>query len=204
MDALPESRSIRLWAAALCLLLTSAAFAGGTSTASVRVINALAGPTNALLGEQAFGSVKAHTATAYRTVESGEAAFVGGGAQARLTVEAGQHYSVVVSNAGPVLLRDELLGTATQAQISFYNLAGPGSFELRSGDETVIAGVAYRTRGTRAVDAGLLELTAVATGATPTGLGPLQVEVGKRYSFLLFRDAGSLEAVWIDEVGSLR
>lgn len=175
-------------------------------SAFVRVINGLAGPTGAKLGERDFGTVEAHSATAYRVVKEGARDFVGGGSKATLTADAGCFYSVVVTSKGASLLMDGALESRSKALVNFYNLAGPDAFDLRTADGsvTVIAGVEPGQGAHQPVNGIKVDLAAWSgTTASPPVPG-IQLERGNAYSFLLFRAGDALKSVWIQNTTSTR
>lgn len=156
------------------------------NSAFVRVLNA----TSATLGGKTVAAEKG-AASPYVVIPQGDFAAKVGTISNKLTVEAGNFYSVVTIGGKLTLLTDQLSENRAKALLTIYNLTKASSVDLKTADgkTAVVSGVKSGESGTRAVNGLTVDLSAFDGTKALGTLKGVKLERGSAYALVL-TDAG--------------
>jgi len=172
-------------------------------SAFVRVINAAAGAeaTAVKVGDYSFGQLAYPAISPYSIVKQGEYDVVIGAATQKVTIEAGNYYTIAhTADSKIVPLQDELLSNPAKARVYFYNISDAPKAELMASDhgKAILADVASSTGNSREVNALKLNLQVKAGDVVVNDYADVQLKRRVGTSFVLTGKAGAYKSLMVE------
>jgi alginate O-acetyltransferase complex protein AlgF len=169
--------------------------------AFVRVINAMEGKeVKASIGATNFGKYQTAAISNYRILKAGDYDVTFGDIKQSVTINAGNYQTVVLNNAGNILVfNDELLENPTKARVYFYNLSDAANASVIAPEHgaAVVENIAPDNTASRAMNALKVTLQVKAGASAVQDFADVQLKRRIGTSFLLTGKEGGYNAIMI-------
>ncbi len=170
------------------------------NAAFIRIIHASpnAGNLNTSIGDASFDALEYGGVSAYKVVLAGSYDLSVAGLSGSVSVEAGNYYSVVLSNSVSVM-EDPQNSNLAKTMLVLYNVAdsGPVAMKTADGSTAVIEGVDAASMNSILVNPIEVDLAAFAGESSINSFAGLSLQSGAVYSMVVMGSADSLTANWV-------
>ncbi len=170
------------------------------NAAFVRVINASPSTAslNTSIGDASFDTLEYGGISAYKVVLAGSYDLTAAGLSGSVSVEAGNYYSVVLSNDVSVM-KDPQNTNLAKTMLVLYNVSDSGAVAMKTADGStaVIEGVDASSMNSILVNPIQVDLAAFEGTTSINSFAGLSLQSGAVYSMVVMGSADSLTANWV-------